>query len=75
MDDEGNIKLANFAAATEFKENEKLNTFPGTIEYLAPEVIAGKKYDGRKSDVWSLGITLYGMVTGQFPFNKNGKYL
>jgi len=42
---------------------------PGTPMYLAPEVWGDAKYFGKKADVWSLGITLYVMVTGSTPFN------
>jgi serine/threonine protein kinase len=43
-------------------------SFMGTPEYLAPEQAMGGQSDGR-SDVYSLGIVLFEMVTGQLPFN------
>jgi serine/threonine-protein kinase len=39
----------------------------GTIMYMAPEVISDKKYD-QSSDMWSVGIVAYILLTGKFPF-------
>ena len=43
----------------------------GTVEYMAPEVIAGKGY-GRTIDLWSVGILLYEMLAGCTPYNAEG---
>ncbi|TMS36495.1 hypothetical protein L596_003645 [Steinernema carpocapsae] len=48
--------------------NEKLSTWCGSPPYAAPELLIGKEYDGFKADVWSLGVVLYILVTGGFPF-------
>ncbi|KAJ9460512.1 CBL-interacting serine/threonine-protein kinase 11 [Diplonema papillatum] len=53
--------------------SEKLNTFCGTIDYLAPEVLelgfnTKRAYSGYRSDVWSLGVILYRMLTCKMPF-------
>eukprot|EP00704_Kipferlia_bialata_P015432 g15432.t1 len=40
----------------------------GSPHYVAPEIISKKPYDGRKADVWSLGIVLFFMLTGKRPF-------
>jgi serine/threonine protein kinase len=43
----------------------------GTPEYLAPERAAQKHHDERLSDIWSLGITMYEIVIGRTPFEKD----
>ena len=41
----------------------------GTLQYMAPEVIEFGEYT-EKSEVWSLGIILYEMITGRFPLKN-----
>jgi p70 ribosomal S6 kinase len=43
------------------------NTFCGTYEYMSPEVVLKKNYNAN-IDVWSLGILLFEMITGNTPF-------
>lgn len=45
-----------------------LETRCGSEEYAAPELVMGKRYDGRKTDVWALGVVLYALLTGSLPF-------
>ncbi|KAJ3333434.1 protein kinase, AMP-activated, alpha 2 catalytic subunit [Blyttiomyces sp. JEL0837] len=41
----------------------------GSEEYAAPEVIMSQPYDGRKTDVWAMGVILFAMLTGELPFS------
>lgn len=62
----GTIKLLDFGAAKELKEKEMSATVTGSRPYMAPEQIMGKSQ--RCSDVWAIGVVMYVLYTGMFPF-------
>ena len=62
----GAITLLDFGAAKELKEKEMSATVTGSRPYMAPEQIMGKSQ--RSSDVWAIGVVMYVLYTGMFPF-------
>lgn len=85
MDEDGHVCLTDFGLSKEFEdpENPLANTFCGTPEYLAPEILIVKGNSdrggphGKAVDWWSLGILLYELTVGIPPFysqNVNEMY-
>lgn len=68
MDDYNNIKIVDFGLSNTYKPGETLKTACGSPCYAAPEMVAGKRYDGLSADIWSCGVILYAMVCGYLPF-------
>ena len=68
MDEHNNIKIVDFGLSNTYKNNETLKTACGSPCYAAPEMIAGKRYNGLQADIWSCGVILYAMVCGYLPF-------
>lgn len=68
LDQAGKIQLIDFGSSAYLKEGKEFDTFCGTLDYAAPEVLTGKKYEGRKQDIWALGILLYTLIYKENPF-------
>lgn len=64
-----NIKLIDFGFAREISKDQLMNTSCGSPWTVSPEILQGKDYDGKKSDVWSLGVILFTLVAGVYPFD------
>jgi hypothetical protein len=71
----GNVKLMDFGIAKTVTDPQLTKTgfLVGSVYYVSPEQIEGKDPDGR-SDLYSLGITLYELATGKRPFDGNSDY-
>ncbi|KAF9910088.1 hypothetical protein BX616_010973 [Lobosporangium transversale] len=69
LDDNHNVKIADFGMASLQPQGKLLETSCGSPHYASPEVVTGMKYDGASSDIWSCGIILYALLTGHLPFD------
>lgn len=66
--DEGIVKLTDLGLAMEQAEWSEDMEISGSPSYMSPEQFAGEQLDSR-SDIYSLGVTLYQMLSGDLPFN------
>jgi len=72
--DDGYARITDFGLSKLMGDSSKTNSFCGTPEYLAPEVIAGNEYD-YKVDWWGFGVFLYELVVGLPAFHNENRHL
>ena len=70
MDKRGNIKIADFGIAVALNQSSitQTNSVMGSVHYMSPEQTRGGMVT-KQSDIYSLGIILYELITGTVPFN------
>lgn len=74
LDAGGTLKVSDFglsALPQQVREDGLLHTTCGTPNYVAPEVINNKGYDGAKADLWSCGVILFVLMAGFLPFEES----
>ncbi|XP_020599209.1 serine/threonine-protein kinase GRIK2-like [Phalaenopsis equestris] len=65
----GVVKIGDFSVSQVFEDdNDELRRSPGTPVFTAPECCLGLTYHGRAADTWAVGVTLYFMIVGRYPF-------
>ena len=67
MSRDGKVKVTDFGIAKVADSTTVTTTAAGTVHYISPEQARGG-YSDERSDIYSLGITMYEMVTGRVPF-------
>lgn len=69
LDDSGNIRVIDFGLCGEITdESPALNDLCGSLMYTAPEILKRKPYS-YPVDIWSVGVNVYALATGQMPFS------
>ncbi|KAK3126072.1 hypothetical protein QOZ80_7BG0613500 [Eleusine coracana subsp. coracana] len=74
LDIAGTLKISDFglsAISEQLKADGLLHTTCGTANYVAPEVINDKGYDGATADLWSCGVILFVLLAGYLPFEDD----
>jgi serine/threonine protein kinase len=66
-------KLCDFGWTTKLMKNEARQTFCGTFDYMAPEILESKNYNSAV-DVWSSGIILFELLHGYSPYKSKNAY-
>jgi serine/threonine protein kinase len=75
LDAKGRLKITDFGIVKVLGEQTELAMTqsgfqPGTVEYMSPEQLLGQEIDTR-TDLYSLGVTFYEMLTGRLPFRRS----
>ena len=80
LDKNGDLKISDFGLSALYvgdadaegnARSELLHTTCGTPNYVAPEVLENHGYDGKKADVWSVGVIVFVLLAGYLPFEEN----
>lgn len=69
----GSIKISDFGLSKFVDPRGLVNTPCGSPCYASPECLSGGSYNGRSTDMWSCGVILFAMVTGQLPWTKRNQ--
>ncbi|XP_020101163.1 CBL-interacting protein kinase 32 isoform X3 [Ananas comosus] len=74
LDAYGNLKVSDFglsALSQQVRDDGLLHTTCGTPNYVAPEVLEDRGYDGATADLWSCGVILFVLLAGYLPFEDS----
>jgi MAP/microtubule affinity-regulating kinase len=68
LDDEKNMKIIDYGFSTCIPNDKKIKIFCGTPSYMAPEIVLKTEYCGPPADIWAMGVLLFTILSGQFPY-------
>ncbi|XP_048209466.1 sperm motility kinase-like [Perognathus longimembris pacificus] len=68
LDAKGDAKVSDFSLSIRTAPGQLLKDVCGALIFRPPEMFLHENYDGCKVDIWGLGVLLYFMITGKFPF-------
>lgn len=72
---DGMVKLTDFGIAKAFENTADFcHTFVGSRNFMSPERISGQDYSF-PSDIWSVGLVVYELATGEYPYGKGNDFL
>ncbi|GAB2275033.1 CBL-interacting serine/threonine-protein kinase 3 [Dionaea muscipula] len=74
LDASGNLKVSDFglsALSQQVRDDGLLHTSCGTPNYVAPEVLNDRGYDGTTADLWSCGVILFVLLASYLPFDDS----
>eukprot|EP01094_Clydonella_sp_ATCC50884_P021778 TRINITY_DN4878_c0_g1_i1.p1 TRINITY_DN4878_c0_g1~~TRINITY_DN4878_c0_g1_i1.p1 ORF type:complete len:628 (+),score=185.30 TRINITY_DN4878_c0_g1_i1:187-2070(+) len=69
LDERHNVRVGDFGLSVLYnRDHPSLTARAGTLHYASPETFLGSKIYGTELDVWSIGVVLYVMLHGRYPF-------
>lgn len=75
MNSLGQVKLSDFGISRQLEKTQAFSkTFVGTVTYMSPERLVGDPYSF-SSDLWSVGLILIELATGEYPYPKTKKFI
>jgi serine/threonine protein kinase len=76
IDSYNRVKVCDFGLSSFIEDDALSSLFAGSLAFVAPEVLLKKPYDPFRSDIWSLGVTMYLLATATLPWKfQSGKAL
>ena len=68
LDEHKDVKIIDFGFSTQMVAGQRSRMFCGTPSYMAPEIVSRKEYNAAQADIWALGVLLFALLAGSFPF-------
>ena len=68
LDDDDKMKIIDFGFSTCVPNEKKIKIFCGTPSYMAPEIVLKTEYCGPPADIWAIGVLMFSILCGSFPY-------